>query len=41
MGQGFFPRFPHWFQSMYGGLRLQFPANRVCADGMKKYHDRL
>ena len=28
-------------RSMYGGLRLQFPANRVCADGMKKYRNRL
>ena len=26
---------------MYGGLRLQFPANRVLMNGTNKYHNRL
>ena len=36
----YFVGFPK-FQSVYDYLRLQFTANRVLADGMGKYHDRL
>ena len=28
-------------RSVYDSLRLQFPANRVLADGTNKYHNRL
>ena len=29
------------YRAVYGGLRLQFTANRVLAGGTGKYHDRL